>query len=141
MTKKAIFLPWDVFLDDMEVLPECDLYVDEAAAKEIVEFLSSTDQVKNRFRKIALALVTGNITKDLYGPEEVSAKAKNMKAMKFKGANRLNPRIYCKEFYEGGRKIVMIYYLRHKATQKVDKKLKTKIEAIGEYEYEFIRLK
>lgn len=137
MKKKAYHIPWEDLIDDLDEVPDCELYVDESAQDEIVEFLMSDPKVIHRMRLIARGLATGEINSKLYGPEKVSGKADSMKAMKFKKSPGLNPRIYCQEVIKNGKKIIMAYYLRHKDMQKVDKKLKNKIEVVGGYEYEF----
>jgi hypothetical protein len=141
VTRNANLIPWEWLLEDLDEVPDCELYVDESAQDEIAEFLTSDKKIIHRFRLIARGLATGEINEKLYGPEKVSKKASDMMAMKFKGVNRLNPRIYCQDIIKNGRKIVMIHFLRNKATQKVDKKLKNKIELIGGYEYEFCKPK
>lgn len=54
--------------------------------------------------------------------------------MKFSSSE--NVRIYCKEFFIGGKKIVMIQK-KLKKTNKVNKALKIHLETLGGYEYEF----
>lgn len=55
--------------------------------------------------------------------------------MKRKGKSK-NIRIYCKEFFIDNKKVVMIIEY-NKKTQKIDKKLKNKLETIGGYNYDF----
>ena len=54
--------------------------------------------------------------------------------MKFLGG--ANERIYCKEFFEKGKKVVMITAIAKKV-QKNDKVIRNLIDRIGEYEYDF----
>ena len=111
-------------------------YVDEVNEKDIKEKLIKKEN-KNRFRIILATIIEGKKRHDLYGPEEISSKAKGVKAMKFTGGDRKNLRIYCKEYsIPGGSRIVMAnaYY---KKSQKVNKELRENLEIIGGYEYEF----
>ncbi len=73
----------------------------------------------------------------LYRKEAVSEKAKNITAMKF--AKKENVRIYCKEYMETEsqkeKKVVMLccYYKK----EMKNRKLRSLIENLGGYEYEF----
>lgn len=117
-------------------LRNVEFYVDEKNENEIMEELLKTHNRK-RFRMILSTIVRGKERPDLYGTEEISPKAKGVKAMKFTGGNRMNLRIYCKEHsIQGGLMIVMVFP-HYKKTKKVSGKLKSRIETIGGYEYEF----
>ncbi len=56
--------------------------------------------------------------------------------MKFQKRN--NERIYCKEFFHGRKKVVMIFTVKKKS-QKINRKIRSKIENIGGYQYEWKR--
>lgn len=109
------------------------LYVDCAEDEEITEFLSKK-AVRKKFRVIIRQIATGRYNPDLYDKEEVSGKAKDITAMKFKG--KANYRVYCKEYHVGKRRIVMIQLL-WKKSQKNDKQLRSRLESLGGYDYEF----
>jgi hypothetical protein len=113
-----------------------EVYFDEDAEKEIVEFLVADSARLKKFRRILAVILTGKYNKDLYGKEDVSGVAENVTAMKFK--TKPNSRIYCKEFFKDGKKVVLIELLENKDTQKAsDKKIKSRLEAIGRRNYEF----
>jgi len=73
--------------------------------------------------------------KDIYGSEKSSPKSKDVYAMKIRVKG--NYRIYCKEFgFPGVRRIVLITH-RYKKTENLNKELRTLIDTIGEYQYDF----
>jgi len=109
------------------------LYVDRSEHEEITKFLTKK-AVRKKFRIIIRQIATGLYNPDLYDKEEVSGKAKDITAMKFKG--KKNYRVYCKEFHDGKRRIVMIQLL-WKKTQKNNKQLRSRLEYLGGYHYEF----
>ncbi len=113
---------------------EIEFYIDKAHSAEIREFLTIK---KKKLRQILYVILRGKYDKAFYRKEKVSRKAKNVTAMKF--SRNPNSRIYCKEFFIGNtKKIVMIYLLINKDFQKAqNKKIKGKLEAIGGYEYGF----
>lgn len=115
-----------------------DLFIDEKSSKEIAEFLK-LDENKKRFRMILIHILQNQYNDLIYRREQISKKAKDITAMKFSGKNS---RIYCKEFFlglsNGGKKIIMIHLLDNKDFQKgSNKKIKSKIETIAQYEYDF----
>lgn len=132
--RKAIRIDWKVIVQEDGFVPTTELYVDSKNAKDIISFIKN-DKNRSKLKRIAYVVNLGLQNKDLYGPEKVSDKAKDMMAMKFKG--KPNSRIYCKEFKQGKRRIVMIQLLANKGMQKVDTKLKNQLETYGEYDYEF----
>ncbi len=109
-----------------------EFFVDEKNYKDILVLCKEKHK---KFRRILCALVSGEDNTDLYGDEEVSYKAKHIKAMKF--GKKENLRIYCKEFHNGRLSIVMIEVYAKKVRKASSKKLKKRLEVIGGYEYEF----
>lgn len=106
--------------------------VDAGFSKELLEILSDAT-IRKKFRRILYVVLSNKYDEDLYGREEVSSRAKGVTAMKFKG--KMNLRIYCKEIFKDGKKVVMVTACLKK-TQKVNKSLKTLLESIGGYEYD-----
>lgn len=143
MKRKARKFRFDVFYEEHLDLSDLniEIWIDEKNAEDILKLLFEKDSNgkylrQNRFKNALKVMHSFNYEKDLYDKEEISAKAKNVTAIKFKRHKGHNWRIYCKEFYKDGKKIVMISAV-DKPSQKIDKKLSTKIETIGGYEYEF----
>ncbi|MCK5808775.1 hypothetical protein KAH37_07315 [bacterium] len=120
-------------LIDAMKIEECqaEFYVDARNREEIEEILLKH---KKKFRRILYEICMGRYGKDLYGKENVSERAAQVTAMKFKGKE--NVRIACKEFFRGGKKVVMIAKIIKKS-QKNKKLVKQIYEKIGGYEYEF----
>ena len=134
MVRKCASVPIDDLLQELGFSGDrFKLYVDRDVQEEIMDFLAK-ESVRKKFRVIIRQIATGQYNPDLYDREDVSPKAKNITAMKFKG--RSNFRLYCKEFRKRGRQVVMIQLL-HKKTQRVNKQLQSRIEALGGYTYEF----
>lgn len=108
-----------------------EIYVDRINKDEIEDAVKGN---LKKFRRVVYEMHKNHYNSDLYRKEEVSEKARNVTAIKFKG--RENIRIGCKEFFKGGKKIVMIIKIIKKV-QKNDKKLRNIYETIGGYDYEF----
>ncbi|MCU7526221.1 MAG: hypothetical protein HF308_17230 [Ignavibacteria bacterium] len=135
MKRQCFRFPTEKFLKyypDLKNSPVI-VYLDKENAKEILGYLEEREK---KFKMIMFQILSFRYDDDLYGKEEVSDKAKNVTAMKFKMGKKENVRIYCKEFSIAGKKIVMITKIEKK-TQKVNKALKQLLETIGGYEYEF----
>ena len=143
MKRKSIKVLIDSFIaDNIEFAGKnVELYADSRGYDEIMDFLLETDSNNNfiridRFRNILVEVYSFRYNKDLYDKPKISKKSKDITIMKFKRHRGSNWRILCKEFVSGGKKIVMIVMF-DKKTQGISKKQKLKIEAIGDYEYEF----
>jgi hypothetical protein len=125
------------FLDELRVPNYMNIkfYIDLENSSEILSFLKK-QSIRKRFKLIIYSIVTGTNNSTLYGGEAVSPKTKSITAMKFNDAR--NIRVYCKEISLNGKKIIMISAYSKKAnTVQDDKKIKTLIETISEYEYDF----
>lgn len=112
--------------------------IDERNANDIEDFLAEKDKTdkylrKKKFNRILYTMLQGRYNSDLYDKEEVSEKAKNVTAMKFKG--KQNYRIACKEIKCNHKTIIMVVNF-HKKSQKNSKKEIELYETVGGYEYE-----
>lgn len=124
-----------------ENLDKIEIWIDEKNGKEILDLIFEEDNSGNPIRLEKWMTILHSIyslkpKNELYGREDVSYKAKDVKAMKFKKHKGNNWRIYCKEYNLENKKIIMISSY-DKKEQKISKKLKNKLETIGRYEYEF----
>jgi hypothetical protein len=125
-----------IFYDISELLEEFEIdnplkiefYVDKKNEKKISSFIRTN---RKRFRRIIARIIQNKVIDDLYGPEPYG-----LKALKFKGSI-LNSRIYCKEFFNNGKKIVLIHLVKNKTSQKVNKRILQKLESISQYQYNF----
>ncbi|HEX2866931.1 MAG TPA: hypothetical protein VHO03_07800 [Ignavibacteriales bacterium] len=135
MKRECIKLPTEKFQKYYPYLKNSpvEIYIDRENSKEILDYLTGREK---KFKMIVFQILSLRYDDDLYGKEEVSDKAKNVTAMKFKMGKKENIRIYCKEFNVDGKKVVMITK-KEKKTQKVNKTLKQLLEIIGGYEYDF----
>jgi hypothetical protein len=136
MKKKCIEFPTADFLNNLEEFKNKNIkiYIDTGIIKDILEILKK-ESYKKKFRRILYTIFSGDNNTHLYGREDVSGKAKDITAMKFTGKENL--RIYCKEFSKSGKKIVMITHLSKKVQSASNLKIKSVLEAIGGYEYDF----
>jgi hypothetical protein len=143
MKRKCRKFRLDQFFKQFPELSErnIELWIDDKNKDEIFQILFEKNKNgkyirENRFKSILLQIFNYRYSKELYDKEEVSSKAKNITAMKFKNQFGANWRIYCKEFHDGEKRIIMIV-ARNKKTQNVNSTLKVLLETIGEYEYDF----
>ena len=116
-----------------------EIWIDEKNAQDIKKFLTSKKKNgefkhQKRFRVILWHILNNQYENEIYRSEKMSKKSRNVTAMKFK--DQLNTRIYCKEIFQDGKKIVMIVKYSKKV-QENDKRIKNLVETIGGYEYEF----
>ncbi len=100
---------------------------------------------RKKLNNIFNIIFSGVYRDKLYRKEIIDADTKDITAMKFafKGSKggKLNARIYCKEFFEEDKhkfkKIVMLFFLRHKDEQKIPAKVKNKIKQMNKVCYLF----
>ena len=111
--------------------------VDIQNAKELLPY-TLKDGVDMEFKEIRTLLKDNLRNKEKYTKANVSDKAKNVFEMRFTRNGR-NDRIYCQEItFAGKRFIVMAELFLFKKTQEIPKRIKSRIETIGGYEYELI---
>ena len=143
MKRKSKIIPkkfLDIFISELPELhnSKIELRIDEQNSEKILSFLKRKDKNgnlknKKKFTRILYTALQGKYNRDIYSKEEVSNKAKNVTAMKFKGKE--NIRIGCKEIFCDGKKIIMVTEF-YKKTQKNSKREIAIYETIGGYEYE-----
>ncbi len=122
---------------------DLELYLDFENSPLIFEII---EENSDKFSRILFEILSGRYNEHLYRKEVVSAVAQNVTAMKFakgklENRKQLNIRIYCKEYFkekdhQQNKRIVMAEVIEHKNTD-MDKKLRTFINKIGTYEYDF----
>jgi bifunctional DNA-binding transcriptional regulator/antitoxin component of YhaV-PrlF toxin-antitoxin module len=106
-----------------------EIFIDSEGEAEINAFLKKNQK---KFRMILYSIIEGRYPEHLYRREP-----HNTTAMKF-NAGSTNPRVYCKEYFNNGKKVVMIMLLENKDFQKANnKKLEPKLKLISEYQYDF----
>ena len=114
------------------------IYVDQANATEIIQYINQDARHKKKFRLISDIILRGLRNTNLYDKEEINKKNKGITAMKFfKGQE--NDRLYCKEITKDVSVfiIIMVELRLKKKSQKLTYKEKNIIEKIANYEYEF----
>ena len=122
----------DPFFESLNIKKSStEIFVDAINKHEIEDALRKN---LKKFRRVVYEICKNHYNSDLYGKEEVSAKARHVTAIKFKGKE--NVRIGCKEFFRNGKKVVMIVKIIKKS-QKNDRKIKKIYETIGGYDYDF----
>lgn len=111
------------------------IMIDILNASEILPYIMQ-DNVDKEFREIRELLKENLRNKEKYKKADVSEKAKNIYEMRFVRNNR-NDRIYCQEITLGAKRfIVMIELYVGKKTQDISKRIKSRIETMGGFEYE-----
>lgn len=148
--RNSIEFPLDLFFEEKDwqiISPqwEIKLFLDEENMMEIVGFLTTEEAARKKLNNIFNIIFSGTYRDKLYRKEVIDDATKDITAMKFafksnKGG-KLNARIYCKEFFEDDKpkfkKIVMLFFLRHKDEQKIPAKTKRKIKQMNELIYLF----
>ena len=87
---------------------------------------------RKKFQRILYVMLKNRYDSDLYSQE-----GEGVTAMKFKGKFSGNIRIYCKEIFRMGKKIIMITaYYKKVQKNKDDKKIKNIIDNIKSFNYE-----
>jgi hypothetical protein len=122
--------PVDDFIKDYQELSKnnIEIYIDLENLEEIISVLNGREK---KFKRIIYTVLSGKYNDDLYGIED---RNNNVTAMKFKHGD--NERIYCKEYFTEGKKVVMII-VHFKKNEKNEKKEKNIFKSISKYEYEF----
>lgn len=111
------------------------IMVDVINAKEIFPYILE-DSIYNEFKEIRYLLKNNIRNPEKYRKASVSGKAGNMFEMRFTNKGR-NDRIYCQEIGRTGKRfIIMIELFKGKKSQEIPKKIKSRIETMGVYEYE-----
>ncbi len=128
MSKKAVLL-------DQNIHKTTLFMIDIDNAKEILPYIMK-DGVDKEFKEIRDLLKENLRNRDKYCKVDVSEKAKNMFEMRFVRNGR-NDRIYCQEkSLNQKRIIIMVELFEGKKSQEIPKKIKSRIETMGGYEYE-----
>lgn len=111
------------------------IVVDLLNAEEILTYLFR-ENVEGEFREIRDILKQNLRIKDKYCKADVSNKAKNVYEMRFTKFGK-NDRIYCQEQHTNKKRfIIMSELFEGKKSQDIPKKIKSRLETIGSYEYE-----
>ncbi|MFD3002622.1 hypothetical protein ACFS7Z_19785 [Pontibacter toksunensis] len=133
MSRNCVKYPVDKFIEEFPQFKDAGVtvYLDTKNLKELAPVIQKN---ADKFRRILHVIFSFQYNNALYRKEGHTNKTRNVTAMKFLGG--ANERIYCKEFFDGEKKIVMITALAKKV-QKNDKSIRNLIERIGDYEYEF----
>ena len=111
------------------------LYVDTESAKAIEEFLNSNQKLKKFLYITDRILEQQNVYYEEY--EKLKGYEGITEIRMFPGG--LNIRLYCKEFTSpnGNYYVVIIKLLEKKKSEKIDKKIRSILKAIENYEYAF----
>ncbi|MCX6249337.1 MAG: hypothetical protein NTX61_01150 [Bacteroidetes bacterium] len=112
------------------------LYVDVQNAQEIFSYIFRELSIEKEFREIRTILKENLRNAEKYKKANVSSKAENIFEMRFI-QNQRNDRIYCQELNNGRKRfIILIELFEGKKSQGIPKKIKSRIEKIGGYQYE-----
>lgn len=111
------------------------IVVDAINAEEILSYLFR-ENVEQEFREIRDILKQNLRNREKYCKADVSDKARNVYEMRFTKL-RKNDRIYCQEIHKNKKRfVIMCELFEGKKSQDIPKKIKSRIETIGSYEYE-----
>ncbi len=113
---------------------EIEFYIDEQNKDNIINFLG--DKGVERLGYIFSRICKGKPPKDVYSSENYDNSIQNITAIKFKGSQFNNARIYCKDYNEGkSRIIVLSELLESKKQNKLTQKIKNLITKVNDYDY------
>lgn len=113
------------------------IYVDKNEANDILPFLFSSESNFGTFYLFKNLVFENRRNREIYKKEKITIKCNNLYAIRFDSDRNQNDRIYCLEFHEGKRRIVLSKLFKNKRTQKIDKKIKAKLESICTRTYKF----
>ena len=108
-----------------------DFFIDDEHFEEIVSFIKENAK---KIRVILYAIIQRKYNQVLY--EKVKGE-KDITAFCFRGKN--NFRIYCKDYSQGNRRIIILMVLHHKKSYEFTKKESALIKKLKKYEYELNR--
>jgi len=130
MKREWSLLDLDFFFKEYPELKRDDIQIgiDEMNKDKI---LSVIRQNSDRFKKILRTIMKNEYNNELYRKEDLSKKTSNIYAMRFRRSE--NIRIYCKE-YKNGKKIIMMRWILKKSQK--SQKIKNIIDNLGRYEYD-----
>lgn len=129
MKRKAVLL-------DVNIHKTTLIMLDLANANDLLPYIMR-DSVDKEFKEIRDLLKQNLRNKEKYCKVDVSDKAKNMFEMRFTKNGR-NDRIYCQEMSQTQKRIIiMIELFEGKKSQQIPKHIKSRIETMGGYVYEF----
>lgn len=113
-----------------------NIYVDQEESGEIMPFILTNEANFETFYLFQNLLYENRRNKGIYKKENISSKCKNLFAIRFmlKGQN---DRIYCLEFHDGKRRIVLTRLVIGKKTDHINKKLRNSIEPLCSRKYKF----
>ena len=113
------------------------IYIDKNESDEIGSFL----KIRSNFETYVLfrqQVFENRRNKEIYKKEKISTKCNNLYALRFDSGKNQNDRIYCLEFHDGKRRIVLSKLYFGKKSQKINKKLKSGLKPICNREYKFL---
>lgn len=109
-------------------------YIDEENKNNIVDFLKKKGP--ERLRRIFSRICKGKPPKDVYSLENYDHSIKNITAIKLKGKEFNNARIYCKDYNENKLRIIVLSeLLKSKKQKKLTQKEKNLIKKVNDYDY------
>ena len=112
-----------------------EVYLDETEDSRANSIATYLKQNEKKFKRILHVILSGKYDKDFYSQEGREIGIKNATALKFKGRYNSNTRIYCKEIFKNGKKVILITSLSKKV-QKNDKNINVLLKSIAKSEYE-----
>ncbi len=111
-----------------------EFYIDEQNKDGIMDFLK--EKGVKKLRRIFSRICNGKPPKDVYSSENYDNSIQNITAIKFKGSQFNNARIYCKDYNEDeSRIIVLSELLKSKKQNKLTQEIKNLIKKVNDHDY------
>lgn len=119
---------------ELHISSEIEFYIDKENKDSIIDFLGETGKTKLSY--IFSRIKKGKPPKDVYGSENYDNSIKNVTAIKLKGINFNNARIYCKDYAENKPRIIILSeLLKSKKQTKLTEQVRNLIKKVNDYDY------
>lgn len=108
--------------------------IDEENKDSIIDFLKANG--KKKLNNIFSKIYNGKPSKNVYSSAKYDNSIKNVTAIKLKGKNFNNARIYCKDYDENQPRIIILSaLLKSKKQNKLTYKERNLIKKVNDYDY------
>ncbi len=109
-------------------------YIDEENQSEIINFLK--EKGIKKLHRFFLRIEENTATRNVYSSENYDNSIKNVTAIKLKGKEFNNARIYCKDYNQNKPRIIVLSeLLASKKQNKLTQKEKNLIKKVNDYDY------
>ena len=113
------------------------IYIDESESAAIEEFITGTNSNIKTYSRFKALVFEGRRNNALYSKKNICKECDNLYAINFTSGRNQNDRLYCLEFHDGIRRIVLARLYEGKKSQKMNKRLQDSIRPVCKWQYTF----